>query len=283
VLARTGARGGFAFRALTAGTYLISFSDCQRPERYVSEFYGPALLRAQARPVRVVASRRTTLAPVELVALPSDGQLAAKAGASMASAFPLPRRVPVGPGNGSAEIGGTIATASGPKVPGICVILLKGHPEAHGRFAVTSARPVFDINGSYNSGPVPAGYWQAEFVGCGKDYAPQWWRYVSTARAATTLHLREGNKDTRVDAVLRRGATIAGRVLVPRAGPGGLGGICVIGFGAGRMSGIDATDTTNRSGRYQLTAAGPDQGFTRKCCRAQYALSLAGRSCSTCT
>ncbi|HEX6930702.1 MAG TPA: carboxypeptidase-like regulatory domain-containing protein [Streptosporangiaceae bacterium] len=145
------------------------------------------------------------------------------------------------------EISGTTRTRAGKAIGHICV-------EVRGRVSGGF------LDEGFASGPAgryalhgvfPGRYTVGFSTDCGNkaNYAPQWWRLRSSARAATVIKMA-GTKILRhVDARLDRGAVISGTVKAVNGAGQPLAGICV---STGSNRGDSADAVTGKDGRYRL-------------------------------
>lgn len=228
--ARTASGGRFTISGLRAGRYIVKFSDCARPGRYLPEWSGGAALPAMARPVRVRAGRVTTI-PAATLRPARDAALFARTPGSQAS------------GQRLGGVSGRLTGPNGKPATRTCVTFTRG--------GGTLGVPV-SARGTFNTGhELPAGRYTVEFADprCGSNpdnWAPQWYRGKTSPAAATRVTIRAGRTTRHINARrMRHGAVIGGRV-TSQAGAR-LDRGCVAGFGPG---GGEVAQRTIRHGGY---------------------------------
>jgi Carboxypeptidase regulatory-like domain len=250
---RTDAAGQYAFTGLTPGYFSLGYSACASPGSYASEAF-------PAGPVDVTSAEPTRLDPVALTpatAAQAIGTEQAYARANTAAAKP------------SRAITGTVRSAAGKPLSGICVVA-----SAKVRFRKAPKELPFTIgfvsrtakNGTYAIDNFPPNFqltpvsWHLLFeVGCGNagNYAPQWWRAKASDALATTLLAKpHGGTLTSINATLTEGAIVTGVIHADNGSGAGLSGVCVTADGRGRQAGVSIRTRTGRGGRYTLRGLG---------------------------
>ncbi len=243
-LALTQPGGWYQFPGLRPGTYTFGFHDCRHHGRYLDQWYGGSMLASAARQVVVRPGTTVSLRTVtlRLTSTANDIPAARQAARRNAARFSelAKRRKPV--------ITGTVRNAAGKALPGICVLVRKPGAGAIG---------LTDRNGRY-SFFIGHGSWSVSFgAGCTGKYAPQWWRYSTSATHATFLHVRADSHVTGVDAKLVVGGAITGTVRGHTPSPKALGGVCVWALGTGQVAGVANETETRSDGSYRITGLGP--------------------------
>jgi hypothetical protein len=244
--------GRYLLGGLRPGVYTVSYTDCAHPARYFAQWYGDADVAAAATRIAVGVGRPTELLPVTLRLTSPMAE-----GATTQRALSSRLRAADGSGRtadsaGSGQVSGVVRNRAGRPLASVCVIS-STHTADSGIIGSTPT----GRHGGYSTNIGTSGKWQFEFTGgCGNpgNFAPQWWRHVSTPKKATDLHARRGKNFRGIDAVLRPGAAIAGTV---RSTSGRrLGGVCVVALGLGAMSQVEVQATTRPNGAYVIKDLG---------------------------
>ncbi len=240
-----GAGGRYLLAGLRPGQYRVEFRDCASPARYFAQWYRDATLPGSSVPVTVTARLPVRLAPVTLRLTSPAAEMAALSRAGHAGSS-------VGtPAARAGSISGTVRSRAGRRLAQVCVLAINdSSSEAYEWW--TGHR------GGYSIPVGTSGTWTVGFVaGCGSggNWAPQWWRHVPTPRKATRLHEKKGRGFARIDAALRPGAAISGRVTAADGGEP-LAGACVTAAGTGAMSEVQVQATTGTDGRYLVKSLG---------------------------
>ncbi len=151
------------------------------------------------------------------------------------------------------EISGTITSAGGKKLSGICVSPVSTKAVSSGGGLLIAG--VGESRGVYHLHSVPAGSYKVLFQGCGltSPYAPVWWRHAATYQAGATVRVKAGKSVTGINVTMPVGGVISGTVTNAASAP--VPGICVSAGPAGNGNsgfffGGDAT--TNSTGQYKV-------------------------------
>jgi hypothetical protein len=237
------AGGRYLLAGLRPGQYRVEFRDCASPARYFAQWYRDATLPSASAPV-TVAGLPVRLAPVTLRLTSPAAEMAALSRAGRAGS-------PVAtPAARAGHISGTVRSRTGRRLSGACAWAIGPDGEWWG-FA-TGRR------GGYAIPVGTSGTWTMTFLGgCGSsgNWAPQWWRYAPAAKKATRLHEKKGRGFAGIDARLRPGAAISGRVTAADGG-NALAGACVTVTGTGAMSEFQYQATSGAGGRYLVKNLG---------------------------
>jgi hypothetical protein len=214
--------GSYRMEQIRPGRYAVSFSGgCGNSGSYAPQFY-----RGRARRVNAAGIRIT------------GGKVTGGINAAMK------------PGS---TISGTVTSASGRQLGGICVgALSPGLASFLGDgflFGDTISR-----KGSYHIANLAAGQYEIVFFSCGSgNYVPQWYKSAPSEGAASLLDVPAVTSVTGINAVLRPGGSIAGRVTNKRGHP--LTVFCVA--ATNLRSGISTEDVFFSGDRYSLTGLAP--------------------------
>ncbi len=141
------------------------------------------------------------------------------------------------------EISGTVTSASGHKLAGICVNVTGQVADGIVGFQTQTGR-----NGSYHLHALYPGKWSVQFsIGCGSrgNYAP------ASHRA---IRIRYGQDVSGIDAALGTGGTISGTVTLTTSSGAPLSGICV--FASNNSGSVNEFAATNAAGHYQVIGLG---------------------------
>jgi hypothetical protein len=144
------------------------------------------------------------------------------------------------------EISGTVTSASGQKLPGICVNATgRVHSHRIGLAIRTSSSGRYSFHGLF------AGSYTVSFSpGCGNNgnFLPQSWRHVGPRGHPTPIRITGDRVVTRVNASLKPGAIITGKVRLGSKTGQPLRGICV----STENEFIFASAVTRKDGSYRL-------------------------------
>ncbi|HEX9034976.1 MAG TPA: carboxypeptidase-like regulatory domain-containing protein [Streptosporangiaceae bacterium] len=197
VFVKTGKHGTYRAGSLAAGRYIVRFYSCSRTSNWLWQYYkgltGPYL---RHRPTPVVVTAGKTTGGID-AALRLGG-----------------------------EIDGTVRSAAGRALAGICVwsIGRAGRRFVFGGFTKSDSDGSFALHALY-----PASYRVQFSRGCGNqgNYAPVWWRHSLTMTHATQIPIAYGTVVKKVDVAMLTGGVLTG--VVRGGSPTGsrLGGICV--------------------------------------------------------
>jgi hypothetical protein len=222
-VAITGSTGTYTVLGLTAGTYTVEFySGCGGSTDYAAQYYNDQPTFATAASVTVTGTSDT----------PGINATMQLAGA----------------------ISGTVLTASGLGLPGLCVQA----------FTTTSlaGQATTGADGAYTITDLAAGTYTVQFIaqGCGQfgGYPTQWYDNQllvggTPANVTVTSGITTGSIN---DTVLSLSGSISGQVT--DSGGTGLGGICVVAIGSGSFSGDGNTATSQPNGDYTITGLAAD-------------------------
>ena len=143
------------------------------------------------------------------------------------------------------SISGTVTGAGAGGLAGISV-------SANGSSVNVSATT--DANGHFRAAGLPAGSYKVRFdPPPGSPYIDEWWNDKPSSASADLVAVAAGEEHTGIDAVLARGATIAGHVTA--SGGVGLGSVTVTAYRAGGTGGGEdqvSSGYTNPSGDYVI-------------------------------
>lgn len=146
------------------------------------------------------------------------------------------------------EIAGTVRSASGKRLGGICTVLV-GNIQGGGIGIFSANRK----NGTFSFPALFRGQYTVEFmIGCGNNgnYAFQWWRGATLQQHATQIHISGHRVVTDINPVLGPGAQITGTVKGGSATGPPLPDVCISAIG---RDGNDYADSfTTQAGRYRL-------------------------------
>ncbi|HEY1617083.1 MAG TPA: carboxypeptidase regulatory-like domain-containing protein [Streptosporangiaceae bacterium] len=238
------AGGRYLLAGLAPGQYRVEFRDCASPARYFAQWYRDATLSPASAPVTVAAGGAVRLAPVTLRLTSPAAEMAALSRAGRAGS-------PVAtPAARAGHISGIVRSRTGRRLSGACAWATGPDGEWWG--FPTGRR------GGYAIPVGTSGTWTMTFLGgCGSsgNWAPQWWRYARTVKKATRLHEKKGRGFAGIDARLRPGAAISGRVTAADGGKA-LAGACVTVTGTGAMSEFQYQATSGAGGRYLVKNLG---------------------------
>jgi hypothetical protein len=221
--ATTGTTGAYTVLGLPAGPYTVEFtSGCGGSTDYATQYYNGQPTFATAASVTVTGTSDT----------PGINATMQPAGA----------------------ISGTVLTASGFGLPGLCVEAFTTTSLAQS--AVTGA------DGAYTITDLAAGNYTVLFIvqGCGQfgGYPTQWYDnqlYVSGTAASVSV-ASGGTTGSINDTMLSLSGSIAGQVT--DSSSAGLGGICVAAIGSGNLSGDGNTAVSLPNGDYTITGLAAD-------------------------
>jgi len=206
-------KGGYSIMGLSAGTYVVEFlPTCGDTGNYLSQWYRDKSTSSSATKIRVTAGERTTGISARLQA--------------------------------GGTISGKVANSVSAGLRGICVSVFDKNPNANG-----SGSTVTTTGGTYSIPDLPTGDYLVEFMaGCGNagNFGPQWYMGEPSQSTATPVAVTAGKRSSGIDARMRPGGTIAGKVTGSRSKP--LSGICVSVSGANGFGNA----TTTAAGTYRI-------------------------------
>jgi Carboxypeptidase regulatory-like domain len=246
--------GRFAITGLAAGSYVLAYSDCADPARYLTTWSGGALSRRAAAHV-VVRAAQTRGVPV-MTLRPSGPAAILQGVASWHRALAAASaRLTAAAAARTGEITGTV-TGAGRALRGICV--RAGSLSGSFGYAARTGK-----SGQYTMRNVHPGRYYVVFEL--SDYGPvrscqdagnwleQWYRGLDSpyGTGAQAVGVGSGKTTAGIDAKLVRGGQISGRVST-KSGKG-LHGICII--GAAQLPGNNTqvlVSSTGRDGIYFL-------------------------------
>ncbi len=162
----------------------------------------------------------------------------------------------------SGTITGTITDQAGRLLSGICVIAVPvgdPYPALIGGPGTRVSR-----HGLYRIGHLAAGRYDLQFSSCrGGQYGSQWYAGTRTQGSGTPVSVRFGHVTAGIDARMRRGGTISGRIVTSAGQPAAR--YCVQAFDAATES--FALAFTDRTGRYTIRglSSGSYQMFISSC------------------
>jgi carboxypeptidase family protein len=239
--------GRYALADLRPGRYVIEYSSCRRPGSYLDQFYGGSATRSGAATVVIAPGRSASLKPVTM--------RPASTGALISASRTILRRAATAHPAAHAQVSGVVRSAAGKALPNMCAWVVQLTPDSESAFGVSTSS-----NGHYSipSGILAPGNYRAAFTnGCRSkaNYAPQWWRYAATIKAATVLKIGRDSKLTGIDGKLTAGGVISGTVRAGSSHGPGLGHVCVAAFPNGSLAqtpSLPAFARTSKTGTYQL-------------------------------
>jgi protocatechuate 3,4-dioxygenase beta subunit len=218
--ARTGASGRFTLSGLHSGRVILHITPCSAGSGYLPDWSGSSPLPGLARPVTITGGRVTRVAPVTLRPASPAALFTPLASARRnAATRPAVRAAYRNDGG----ISGQVTGSNGRPATRICVgIFFPG-----GAFGVpVSAKGVYTTD-RY----LPPGRYKVEFapIECDSDpgnWAPQWYRGTTRKSAATWVRVSPRKMTRHIDATLRHGGIISGKV-ASKAGRK-VGGVCAV-------------------------------------------------------
>jgi hypothetical protein len=224
----TSRSGRYTFRGLTSGRYQITFApifDCADPGNWLQQFY----------------KGFTNVFPPD-----NQTTIRLRAGEHL-------RHIDASLKRGS-QISGTVTSASGRGLGRICVEIT-----AFVKDGIVIAGFVTGRKGRYAWPGVFPGRYLVNFTsGCGNkgNYAPQWWPHSATQSHARPVRVTGSKPHNHIDAAMRPGAAITGKVTARSTGAG-VGQVCVDASNADGT--IDVEATTQADGRYRIQGLGTGQ------------------------
>lgn len=225
-IAMTRPGGRYVFASLRPGKYVLHYSDCAAPGRYLDQWSGGASWAGGAALVTAAAGQVRTLARVTLRSVlpsasspatvrttsPADLTAAELAGAGLAPALARAMLRPAAPVTGAARgaISGLV-TGKGKPLHGICAYAFGSRGFGIARTAKT---------GHYRIGHLRPGRYVVRFVGapiCDRNanWLPQWYRGFTSLlppRKPTPVRVAAGRTTRGIDAALKLGGAITGTV-----------------------------------------------------------------------
>ena len=117
-------------------------------------------------------------------------------------------------------------------------------------FATLGPGPATNSRGVYRFNGLAAGRYRVQFNQCSPKprYATQWYRSQASQRSATPVTVKSGVTTARIDATMRLGASVTGRVVNSVRKP--LNNICVFAFNP--STGQFGFGITGKTGRYTM-------------------------------
>ncbi|MDR2986872.1 MAG: carboxypeptidase regulatory-like domain-containing protein [Nocardiopsaceae bacterium] len=251
--------GRFAINNLPRGAYRVEYRGCSSVGRFTAQWYG-GLTRDTAKPVLVTGSATpVVLAPVKLGMISprfmhqasnrphlSDAQRMDQLIRKLTSGKQL--QAPASASN-AAHVSGRVTTKSGRPLAGICVVLTSPRSQfPGGRSARTSSTGRYRIR-------VRPGQYVVDFLpSCARkaNFAPQLYKAAGSLGKARVLHVRARQNITHINAVLRTGAMITGRVRTLRNPHPSLAGLCVEADGTSGQRLFFGLTKTRKDGTFRM-------------------------------
>ena len=248
--------GRYLIAGLPRGAYRIEYRGCSPIGRFTGQWYG-GLTRASAAKVDVTGAAPTELAPVTLgmISPRYDRAPAPRHPSAASQAAALVSRLVSGPAVQAPALAGKVGHISG------LVTGRSGHPVAK---VCVFASPIggngleflarTSSTGRYGLRVRPGRYDVVFLPACARhgNYAPQLWKGAGSLAKATALRVKAGQRVTKIDAVLRVGAVITGRVRTNSNPHPSLGGLCVDAFGTAGQRDFFGFATTRANGSFRL-------------------------------
>ena len=211
----TDSSGGYSLTGLSAGSYVVQYTDCNPSPTYVTQWYLGHAVQSDADLVNVVDLVDTPLPDVTMDA--------------------------------GVSVSGTVTDSSANPIPNVNVNVNPTGPGPSG-----SAQTASD--GTYTTSPLPSGSYKVQFGSPGPQFAGEYWNDKPIWSAADTLVLDTSGGPVHggIDAQLADSATIQGTVTDASSTP--LSGICVDADTpntSGGWDGITGTQTLS-DGTYAL-------------------------------
>ncbi len=220
-VARTDRKGRYRVENLPAGTYVVSFSDCMDPPRFVPQFYDGKASRAEADEVEVDAGEHVSGIDAQVLR------------------------------TGTAT--GRLTDADGEPLAGVCV---RSRPAdaGDGVDVIRWPGPMTDDGGVWRLTLAP-GLQHIGFFGCDDEFAHtnRWYAGASELDGATAIEVQPGEETSDVDDVLPLGGAISGAVTNASGEP--LDGICV----QSPQPVLRRQTSTTTDGSFTLTGLHPGQ------------------------
>jgi hypothetical protein len=244
-VADTSADGSYSVQQLPAGRYYVVSENCDNGGSFAAQYYdgGPAGTEssAEARPVTLATAQTAT------------------------------ENVQLQPG---ATITGSVATASGKPLSGVCVSVVAAAATVHAfQFPDSVAAELYSLSsftasaatrdGAYQLRDLTPGTYLAQFdtpaqrfFSCGNhdNYAWQWFRAKAAFGQAQEISAGPGTTSG-VSAVLLPGGTISGRITNRSGKP--VSGICVLVTGANGLTDFSPVQlpapVSGKTGTYRVT------------------------------
>jgi hypothetical protein len=232
-VATTGADGSYAITRLGAGRNTLAFEGgCGN-----SGSYAPLYYPGQANPAAAV--------PVTVAA----GQVRSGIDASMSA---------------GGEVTGTVTSAAGRPLTGICVTLLTPsalEPNYQNLFIPFDPEIPYSANarthaGSYRIANLAPGLYYAEYSPCaGAKYPPLWFKDQGAFGRASLISVAAGTVTAGVDATLPRSGTISGTI-TDRTHHGA-GRVCVTASNVAGQDWLTIRQAVSHHGTYRITGLAP--------------------------
>lgn len=252
--------GRYIIANLPRGAYRVEFRGCSPIGKFTGQWYG-GLTRASAAKVNVTGMSPTELAPVTLAMISPrflHGAAPARPGSrlspeqrrgAMISRLASGRVITLPAGTpGVGHISGRVTSGSGHPVGRVCV----GVAPPHGGFFQAATGTSAD--GRYRVRVRPGAYYVVFLPTCNRNVnlAPQLWKAAAATGNATLLHVKAGEKIVHIDAALRVGAVIAGRVTSQAKSHPTLGGLCMVALGTAGQRLFEGTVVTRADGTFRM-------------------------------
>jgi hypothetical protein len=251
--------GHFVINGLPRGAYRVQYRGCSTVSRFTAQWYG-GLTRDAARPVLVTGSSSpVVLPPVKLGMISPRFMHQASKRPHLTDAQRIDQVIRMltsgaqtqAPASASnvAHVSGRVTSKSGHPVAGICVLLTSPHSRfLAGPVAQTSKTGRYRVR-------VRPGRYVVDFLPlCARkaNFAPQLYKAAGSLGKARVLQVKARQDITHINAVLRAGAVITGRVRTLKNPHPSLAGLCVEADGTGGQRLFLGRATTRKDGTFRL-------------------------------